>query len=125
MSDELQNQNVNWDDDSGEIHTVSKRYYTTAQDGWQDNHALSGLNKNGSDRRKIKGKQIGFQYVTDDYRKVLPGYIIATVVIVAFCIIAFLIHPIAGIGVTAFGAVWIVGFWKNAPSKSGRIKQKS
>lgn len=131
--DDLNNgQNIggqaDWDDDSGEIHNVTSFYNTSSVDGWQDNHAIYGANRYGHKTRKIKGDQVGFRYQTDDYRKVMPGYIIGTLVLIALCIVVAVISPLMGILFGVFGIVWIVGMWKNAPTKkwknqSEKLKQ--
>ncbi len=118
MDDKINEQNSSdypdWNDESGEIHTVKKTYYLKKEDDWQKNHSHSYINPNKKHNRIIKGKQVGFTYVTDDYRIVIPGYIISTIIIIAACIVAFFIHFAAGIIVSLFAVFWIIGFWKNA-----------
>ena len=104
---------VNWDDDSGEIHTVSHTTVQTPEDGWQEVHRLNG--KVTDTPHFVKGKQVHYTYTTDDYRKVIPALIISTIIIAAFCVGAWFISPIIGVLITIFGVVWIVGSWKQAP----------
>ena len=111
------NKKIDWNDDSGEIHTVHQKYKISSEDGFQKNHAYSTTNKAGKENRYIKGKQIGVTYVTDDYRKVIPGYICATILIIVITIILLFINIIVGIGFAIFAAFFIYGFWKNAPIK--------
>ena len=106
-----------WDDDSGEIHTVIQQYHQTAEDGWQQNKALYGSHLNTSKSRQIKGSQVGLVYQTDDYRKVLPGYIIGTVLLLAVSIVLLILVPVVGVFVSIFSIVWIIGLWKKAPVK--------
>ena len=106
-----------WDDDSGEIHTVIQQYNQTAEDGWQQNKALYGSHLNTSKSRQIKGSQVGLVYQTDDYRKVLPGYIIGTVLLLAVSIILLILVPVIGVFFSIFSMIWIVGLWKKAPIK--------
>lgn len=107
---------IDWDDDSGKIHTVKTTYSIKKEDGWQDNRALLTKSQRiHSKTRKIKGRQFGFHYVTDDYRKVIPAYVIGTIFIIAVCIIWTIISPFTGILADIFGAVWIIGIWKKAP----------
>ena len=106
-----------WDDDSGEIHTVIQQYHQTAEDGWQQNKALYGSHLNTSKSRQIKGSQVGLVYQTDDYRKVLPGYIIGTVLLLAVSIILLILVPVIGVFFSIFSMIWIVGLWKKAPIK--------
>ena len=106
-----------WDDDSGEIHTVIQQYNQTAEDGWQQNKALYGSHLNTSKSRQIKGSQVGLVYQTDDYRKVLPGYIIGTVLLLAVSIVLLILVPVIGVFFSIFSMIWIVGLWKKAPIK--------
>ena len=106
-----------WDDDSGEIHTVIQQYHQTAEDGWQQNKALYGSHLNTSKSRQIKGSQVGLVYQTDDYRKVLPGYIIGTVLLLAVSIVLLILVPVIGVFFSIFSMIWIVGLWKKAPIK--------
>lgn len=108
------NESIDWDDDSGVIHTIKNGYNITKEDGWQDNHA-NGSNQLDSKMQKIKGKQFGFSYVTDDYRKVIPGYIFGTIFIIILGIVTTIILPFMGLFIDVFGIVWIIAMWKNAP----------
>lgn len=108
-------ENVDWNDDSGVIHSIKNYYNITKEDGWQDNQALSNTNSFRNEKRKIYGKQVGFQYITDDYRKVIPGYIFGTIFVILVCIIVTIIFPVIGIFIDIFGAIWIIGFWMKAP----------
>ena len=116
------NNKIDWNDDSGEIHTVYQKYETSSEDGFQRNHAY--INRAGKKNRYIKGKQIGFKYVTDDYRKVLPGYVFATILIIAVTIILFFINVITGIVFGVFAAFFIYGFWKSAPITKWKNQSK-
>ncbi|MGN1147767.1 MAG: hypothetical protein ACI4TB_05050 [Lachnospiraceae bacterium] len=116
--DEMQENNrPDWKDDSGEIHTVKYQYSQSEEDGWQQNKALYGSHLNTSKTRNIKGKQVGFYYATDDYRKVITGYVIGTVFAVLFSIIMLIIVPVMGILITIFSLVFIVSLWVKAPYK--------
>ena len=111
------NPQPDWDDDSGEIHTVIHQYNQTAEDGWQQNKALYGSHVNTSKTSQIKGNQVGLVYQTDDYRKVLPGYIIGTILLLAASIILLILVPVIGVFFSIFSIIWIVGLWKKAPIK--------
>lgn len=108
---------TDWDDDSGEIHTVESGYKYSYEDGWKNTHRI---NKQGGRHRMIRGNQVGYHYITDDYRKVIPGYIIATVLVIAVCVAVTLISVVPGIIFDVFGAIWIIGFWSKAPYKKWR-----
>ena len=112
-----ENPQPDWNDDSGEIHTVIHQYHQTAEDGWQQNKALYGSHLNTSKSRQIKGSQVGLVYQTDDYRKVLPGYIIGTILLLAVSIVLLILVPVVGVFVSIFSIVWIIGLWKKAPVK--------
>ncbi len=112
-----ENPQPDWDDDSGEIHTVIHQYHQTAEDGWQQNKALYGSHLNTSKTSQIKGDQVGLVYQTDDYRKVLPGYIIGTILLLAVSIVLLILVPVVGVFVSIFSIVWIIGLWKKAPVK--------
>ncbi len=118
------NNKIDWNDDSGEIHTLHQKYETSSEDGFQKNHAYSTINKYGKKNRYIKGKQIGFKYLTDDYRKVIPGYVFATILMIAVTIILLFINVIIGIGFGIFSAFFIYGFWKNAPITKWKNQSK-
>lgn len=110
---------IDWDDDSGEIHTYKEKYHLTKEDGWQPNRAYRGLglSKQGKKNRMIKGTQIGTTYVTDDYRKVIPVQIISTIIVIVLCIVVTkLILPV-GILFDIMGVAWVIGIWKRAPYK--------
>ncbi|MDO4464002.1 MAG: hypothetical protein Q4C57_05580 [Bacillota bacterium] len=111
------NPQPDWDDDSGEIHTVIHQYNQTAEDGWQQNKALYGSHVNTSKTSQIKGNQVGLVYQTDDYRKVLPGYIIGTILLLAASIVLLILVPVIGVFFSIFSIIWIVGLWKKAPIK--------
>lgn len=126
-TNELKNQseqNVDWNDDSGEIHTIKHKYHLSAKDGWQRNRALYGSHVVTSDRRRIKGTQVGYTYVTDDFRKVLPGYIIGTILMIVISIVFCIFIPFVGILVSIFSIVWIIGMWKQAPIKKWQNQAK-
>lgn len=112
-----ENNRPDWKDDNGEIHTVKYQYSQSEEDGWQQNKALYGSHLNTSKTRNIKGKQVGFYYATDDYRKVITGYIIGTVFAVLFSIVMLIIVPVMGILITIFSLVFIVSLWVKAPYK--------
>ena len=59
-SKEISDENIDWNDDSGVIHSIKRDYQITEEDGWQDDHTL--FNTNNFENRKIKGKQFGFQF---------------------------------------------------------------
>lgn len=118
------NNKIDWNDDTGEIHTLYQKYETSSEDGFQKNHAYSTINKYGKENRYIKGKQIGFKYLTDDYRKVIPGYVFATILMIALTIILLFINVIIGIGFGIFSAFFIYGFWKNAPITKWKNQSK-
>ena len=125
----ITDKNNDWDDDSGVIHSKKTNYNITKEDGWQDNHDLFQTKHSDYKMRKIKGKQFGFTYETDDYRKVIPGYIIGTVFIILFGIILTIFVPSIGVFVDVFGIVWIIGMWKKAPfikwkNQSERLKEE-
>ena len=111
-------------DDSGEIHTTINYYNQTKADGWQQNRALYGPLLNTSKTRNIKGTQTGFYYQTDDYRKVLPGYIIGTILMIIISIVLLILVPIFGVFVSIFSIAWIVGMWKKAPVKKWKNQAK-
>lgn len=102
-------------DDSGDIHTTIHYYNQTGEDGWQQNRALYGPKLNTSKSRNILGTQTGFYYQTDDFRKVIPGYIIGTLIMVIISIVTLILIPIIGIFITIFSIAWIIGMWKKAP----------
>ncbi len=104
-------------DDSGDIHTSIHYYNQTKEDGWQQNRALYGPKLNTSRTRNIMGTQTGFYYQTDDFRKVLPGYIAGTLIMIIISIVTLILIPFLGIFITIFSIVWIVGMWKKAPIK--------
>ena len=99
------------DGDSGVIHTIKNGYNITQEDGWQNKHTLYGPEQ----QQKIKGKQFGFTYVTDDYRKVIPVYILGTIFVIVLGIVMTVILPLMGIFIDIIGFFWIIGMWKNAP----------
>lgn len=111
------NNQIDWDDDSGVIHTHKENYHLTKEDGWQENRALRGMNKVGHKTRNIKGTQVGYSYVTDDYRAVIPAYIIGTIIVIIFCVVATMVFLPLGIMIDIMGVAWVVGMWKNAPYK--------
>lgn len=113
-----------FDDDSGEIHTTINYYNQTKADGWQQNRALYGPLLNTSKTRNIKGTQTGFYYQTDDYRKVLPGYIIGTILMIIISIVLLILVPVFGVFVSIFSIAWIVGMWKKAPVKKWKNQAK-
>lgn len=123
QTDETGNAVPDWDDDSGEIHTVVREYNSGAEDGWHRNKAKYGSNI--PEFREVKGKQSGFIYQTDDYRKVLPGYIIATVVVILLCVVMLILVPVMGVLITVFGVVFIIGFWKDAAKSSTKWKNQA
>lgn len=123
------NNKIDWDDDSGAIHTSSQKYKTSFKDGFQKNHAYYQTNSYGKKNRYIKGIQTGFTYTTDDYRIVVPGYIFATIFMIAITIVFFFINIIIGIVFGIFAVLFIYGFWKNAPitkwkNQAKQIKSK-
>lgn len=67
---------------------------------------------------------MGFTYRTDDYRKVLPGYIIGTVILIAVSIVMLILIPVVGIFVSIFSIAWIVGMWKKAPVKKWKNQEQ-
>lgn len=113
-----------FDDDSGEIHTTVNYYNQTKEDGWQQNKALYGSHLNTSETRNIKGTQVGYTYVTDDYRKVLPAYIIGTILMIIISIVLLILVPVFGVFVSIFSIAWIVGMWKKAPVKKWKNQAK-
>ncbi len=121
-SKEIFDENIDWNDDSGVIHSIKRDYQITEEDGWQDDHTL--FNTNNFENRKIKGKQFGFQYITDDYRKVIPGYVFGTILMILVCIIVTINLPVIGIFIDIFSAVWIIGFWKKAPFSKWKNQSK-
>lgn len=123
-----ENSKVNWNDESGEIHTTYQEYEITPEDGFQENRAHAYINALGRKNRYIKGIQKGATYVTDDYRKVLPGYIIVTILVIVIAVVLLLIPNLAfrmiGVFFAVFGAIFIFGFWKNAPIKKWKAQAK-
>lgn len=124
------NNEINWDDDSGEIHTRTAVYHQTPEDGWQRNRGYHQHSGHKYRKRYIKGYAVGKTYVTDDFRKVIPGYIIATIAVIALCVAVTKIYLPMGIMFDIMGIAWIIGFWKNAPYKkwknqSEKLKEKS
>ena len=115
---------LDFGDDSGEIHTTINYYDQTKADGWQQNRALYGPLLNTSKTRNIKGTQTGFYYQTDDYRKVLPGYIIGTILMIIISIVLLILVPIFGVFVSIFSIAWIIGMWKKAPVKKWKNQAK-
>lgn len=113
-----------FDDDSGEIHSTINYYNQTKEDGWQRNRALYGSRLITSKTRNIKGKQTGFYYQTDDYRKVLPAYIIGTILMIIISIVLLILAPVFGVLVSIFSIAWIVGIWKKAPVKKWKNQAK-
>lgn len=111
------NDQIDWDDDSGVIHTNKENYHLTKEDGWQENRALQGMNKVGHEMRSIKGTQVGFHYETDNYRAVIPAYIIGTIIVIIICVVATMVFLPLGIMIDIMGVAWVVGMWKNAPYK--------
>ncbi len=123
------NNKIDWDDDSGAIHTSYQKYKTSPEDGFQKNHAYYMVSKQGKKNRYIKGVQVGFMYTTDDYRKVIPGYIFVTILMITVTIILLFINIIMGIVFGIFAVFFIYGFWKNAPitkwkNQAKRIKSE-
>lgn len=109
------NNKIDWNDDSGAIHTSSQKYKTSLEDGFQKNHAYYLINSQGKKNRYIKGVQTGITYTTDDYRIVIPGYIFTTIFMITITIVLFFINIIIEIVSGIFVVLFIYGFWKNAP----------
>ncbi len=106
------------------IHTSESTYHLTKEDGWQENRALQGMNKVGHKTRYIKGTQVGYHYVTDDYRRVIPAYIIGTIMVIIICVVVTMIFLPMGIMFDIMGAAWVIGMWKNAPYKKWKNQDK-
>ena len=112
------NKPIDWEDDSGEIHTLKETYKTTKEDGWQVSEGFYKTNSGvGYGKTMFKGTSVNMHYETDDYRKVIPGYIIATLFVIALCVVMWFVKPIMGGIFTVFGIFWVVGFWAKAPYK--------
>lgn len=123
------NQKIDWDDDSGEIHTVVDKYKITKEDGWQRNnaiaqHSIVSGNQHQSNMRYVKGTQVGVRMTTDDYRMVIPAYIIGTILIIVVCIVVTFVWLPLGVFFDIFGIVWIIGLWAKAPYTKWRNQRE-
>lgn len=119
MNQDIQPQ-VDWEDDSGEIHTVTHVVKLTKEDGWQRNHVITqhqvvAGNQYQSQMRYFKGTQVNVYKTTDDYRVVIPAYIIGTILVIAICIVVTFVWLPLGVIFDIFGIVWLVGIWAKAP----------
>lgn len=112
---------VDWKDDSSEIHTVTSHYHITEEDGWQKNYSHI---PSADEPQAVKGTQIGIQYETDDYRKVLAGYIIASLFFPLISVFLLIIVPVVGIPFAVISVIGIVSMWKNAPYKKWKNQAK-
>lgn len=119
---------VDWDDDSGAIHSVKNTYKITKEDGWQANRGYHRSMMSPEQRRtkpqKIKGMQVGMSYSTDDYRVVIPVLIVFGLLITAVCVVVTIIIPPFGI---LFDVMWIaavIGIIRQRPDKKWRNQAK-
>ncbi|MCM1494672.1 MAG: hypothetical protein NC089_02630 [Bacteroides sp.] len=122
-------QEVDWEDDSGEIHTVASNYNITWEDGWQKNNGIRNRsivtgNQHQSKMRYVRGMQTGGSVTTDDYRVVIPAYIIGTIVIIVLCIVVTFVYLPLGIFFDIVGIVWIIGLWAKAPFTKWKNQKK-
>ena len=125
MDDLNNNKKIDWDDDSGEIHTQKEVCKTDFSDGWQENTSFGGTNKGLSyTHSKFIGKSTEIHYVTDDYRKVIPAYIIVTLFIIVLCVVMLCVKLSIGLIFSVFGVVWIIGLWAKAPHKKWKNQHK-
>lgn len=119
------NNPIDWDDDSGEIHTLKETYETNWSDGWQESeYTYKTGSKIGVGKSMFRGKKVETHYETDNYKVVLPGYIISTILVIVVCIIMWFVKPIMGGIFTVFSVFWVIGFWKKAPYKKWKNQAK-
>ncbi len=116
---------IDWKDDSGEIHTVVSKYHDKPEDGWQPLHGNEYKLRHQRNFYYVKGDQVGTEVHTDDYRAVIPAYIIASLVVIAICVIVTIFAPIVGIIFSVFGLVWLIGFWAKAPFTKWKNQKKT
>lgn len=119
---------VDWDDDSGAIHTVKQTYKITKEDGWQDNRAYH-RNMLSPERRKtkpqkIKGMQVGMSYTTDDYRVVIPALIVFGIIMTAVCVFLTIVIPPFGIMFDVFWVLTVIGIIRQRYDKKWRNQAK-
>lgn len=119
---------VDWDDDSGAIHTVKNTYKITKEDGWQRNR---GYHRNrrpvdvgGARPQMIKGTQVGMSYSTDDYRVVIPALIIMLLIMVVICVVVTILIPPMGIIFDIFMLIAVIGMIRQRPDKKWRAQAK-
>lgn len=119
---------VDWNDDSGAIHTVKQTYKITKEDGWQDNRGYHRNMMSPEQRRtkpqKIKGTQVGIHYETDDYRVVIPVLIVMGLIITAVCVIVTIIIPPFGIFFDIIWALAVIGIIRQRPDRKWRNQAK-
>lgn len=119
---------VDWDDDSGAIHTVKQTYKITKEDGWQDNRGYHRNMMSPEQRRtkpqKIKGTQVGIHYETDDYRVVIPFLIIFGIIMTTVCVIVTMKIPLFGIFFDVMWVLTIIGIIRQRYDKKWRNQAK-
>ncbi len=107
---------VDWEDDSGAIHSRKYTYKITKEDGWKANAYYRRLPV--GQRRKtpqmIKGTQVGMVYTTDDYRVVVPVLIVLGILMTAVCVFLTIKVPPLGI---LFDVFWFVVLISNLRPK--------
>lgn len=124
-TNENPNKPVDWNDDSGEVHTVKETYKTTWDDGWQESEfSYKTGSKVAVGKSMFRGNKVETHYETDNYKVVVPGYIISTILVIALCVVMWFVKPIMGGIFTVFGLFWVVGFWKHAPIKKWKNQAK-
>lgn len=126
---------VDWDDDSGAIHTIKQTYKITKEDGWQDNRAYHRNMLSSEERitgpQKIKGTQVGMSYTTDDYRVVIPVLIVFGLIMTAVCVFLTITVPLFGI---LFDVIWVMAIigtirqrydkkWRNQAKRRKEAKE--
>ena len=119
---------VDWDDDSGAIHTVKQTYKITKEDGWQDNRGYHRNMMSPEQRRtkpqKIKGTQVGIHYETVAYRVVVPLLFIFGIIMTAVCVIVTMKIPLFGIFFDVMWALTIIGIIRQRYDKKWRNQAK-
>ena len=98
---------VDWEDDSGAIHSFKYTYKITKEDGWQGNAYYRNLpvGQKRKNPQMIKGTQKGVHYTTDDYRVVVPVLIVLGLLMTAVCVFLTIKFPLLGI---LFDVFWFV-----------------
>ncbi len=119
---------VDWEDDSGAIHSVKQTYKITKEDGWQVNRGYHGSMMSPGERRTrpqmIKGTQVGMHYETDDYRVVVPFLIVIGIIMTAVCVLVTISAPLFGVIFDVMWLIAIVGIIRRRPDKKWRAQAK-